>query len=151
MKKIVVICLIVSCVLSCSHSTKEVKSMNSSTRSINELRKLIIENGDTSAYYELYIQYLDFESQDFLVYAMIMANKYDYPQAYFDVFDCLTEPFFQNCTFMDEKMDEKTASIAINYLLLAAEKGHEQAKEMVTKNDITPKESNNVAQIKRIF
>ena len=58
MKKTIVIALIISCVLSCSHSTEKVKSMNSSIRNIKELRKLIIENGDTSAYYELYIQYL---------------------------------------------------------------------------------------------
>lgn len=108
-------------------------SMNQSLENENELKKAVMFEGDKKAYRSLSIVYLDYSfSEEFLLYALIMANKYDHPQAYFDVFKCLTGVFFDDLS----KMDKNTANIAINYLLIASEKGHKQAKEMVKKFSI---------------
>ena len=103
-------------------------SINTATRPYDDLQKLIVFNGDTNAYEELSIQYFDHDHQDeFLIYALVMANKYDYAQAYFDVFYCLTLPFYGT----GAQIDEKTAHIAIVYLIEAADKGHHQAMRIV--------------------
>ncbi|MFV0531174.1 MAG: hypothetical protein ACK5MD_07015 [Flavobacteriales bacterium] len=64
-----------------------------------------------------------------------MANKFDYPQAYFDVYSCLVNVFYSDIT----KIDESTATLAITYLENAAKKGHEQAQEMVKEFSINDK------------
>lgn len=133
--------------LGCKNETKSSeKSMNTATRSDKELEGLIIQKGDSSAYYELSMQYLDYGYERFLPYALIMANKYNYSQAYFDVFDCLTYVYVNNAT----QIDEKTATLAIEYLLEAANKGHAQAKEMIQEYSIKI-DSNNKVQIIKIF
>ena len=120
--------------------------MNEPTRSEKELKKLILYNGDEDAYDELDIAYLDHSFQEeFLLYALIMANKYDYPQAYFDVFYCLTG-IYGDIT----KIDVKTAALAIEYLLQANEKGHHQANKMVQEYNIDI-EKNSKQQIIKIF
>lgn len=104
------------------------KSINQPTRSMSELKKMVLTKGDEDAYYELKMAYLDYEyPEEFLLHAMTMANKYDNAQAYFDVYDC-----FVGINRLDiTKIDEETASLAIYYLIKASEKGHEQAQEIV--------------------
>ena len=122
-------------------------SMNTATRSDAELRQLIIQKGDTCAYNELSVQYLDYGYQDFLFYALTMANKYNYSQAYYDVYCCLTEMYLPNDL---DLIDENSSAIAINYLIMAANMGHEHAQEMVREYGISKSDTNNVALIKRI-
>jgi TPR repeat protein len=52
-----------------------------------------------------------------LIYSMIMANKYNYPPAYFEVYSCLViaSKAYENI------IDEKTKAIALEYLMTAAE------------------------------
>lgn len=123
----------------CNHKTEKAttraeKSINQPTRSMSTLKKLVLTQGDEDAYYELSNAYLDYEyPEEFLMYAMIMANKYNYPQAYFDVYDCII-----GINRLDIKsIDENSASIAIKYLLKASEKEHEQAQEIVKEYSIT--------------
>ena len=134
---------------SCQHHNEKSFSMNYVAKPISELKQQVIEYGDSCAYEDLKIQLLDFVygSEDLLSYAMIMANKYDYTQAYFDVFDCLTIPFLSDISHIDPK----TAQIAVEYLLVAAEKGHVQASDIVVSCSITPNCSNPVAQICKIY
>ena len=123
------------------------RSMNQPAISENELKKIILSDGDKNAYDELSISYLDHPIQEeFLLYALVMANKYDYPQAYFDVFSCLTDIYYGNIT----KIDDKTATLAIEYLLQANEKGHHQANEIVQEYNIDIKK-NIKQQIIKIF
>lgn len=129
------------------NKNKVEQSINQPSKSMTELKKAVLYNGDINAYNELDIAYLDYTFQEeFLLYAMIMANKYDYPQAYFDVFTCLTGIYLSDLN----QLDEKTASLAIDYLLKAYEKGHHQAKDMVEEYEITSNE-NSKQQIERIF
>ena len=128
-------------------SNKVEKSMNQRTISDSELKKAVLYDGDESAYDDLSIVYLDYTFQEeFLLYALVMANKYDYPQAYFDVFSCLTDIYSSDIT----KIDDRTATLAIEYLLQANEKGHHQANEMVQEYNIEV-EKNSKQQIIKIF
>lgn len=130
-----------------TNSNESIRSMNQPTVSESELKEAILYNGDTSAYYELSVSYFDHSIQEeFLFYSLIMANKYDYPQAYFDVYFYLTQIFSSDIN----NIDESSANLAIYYLLKANEKGHHQAKDIVEKYSVTNKE-NSKQQIERIF
>jgi len=90
-------------------------SMNN-TRPIKELKKLVLSKGDTIAYKELRIAYLnvDYYEEEFLLYSIIMADKYNFPKAYYYVYRSLTSIFeFHQYT---GKIDEKTKMLALKYL-----------------------------------
>jgi hypothetical protein len=102
-----------------------------------ELKMAVLYEGDTQSYERLDIAFLDYSFQEeFLIYALIMANKYDYPQAYFDVYVCLTNVFSDI-----SEIDEATANLAISYLLKAKDKGHHQANDIVEKHNISSTEN----------
>lgn len=108
--------------------SENVISMNDSCISEDSLKKAVLLSGDTTAYYDLSNLYLDKKYQEeFLLYAIIMANKYRYPQAYFDVFNCIMNAFFTEIS----SIDEQSAKLGIEYLFKAADKGHHQAKELL--------------------
>jgi hypothetical protein len=65
--------------------------MNSSKNNIEELQKEIMLNGNIEAYSDLMIVYLDYPADDRLFWSMIMANKYDYPEAYYEVYLSITD------------------------------------------------------------
>ena len=131
----------------CSNSRLERISFNEPFECKEILKKAVIDNGDIDAYKSLYYVYLDYSiSEEFLLYAMIMANKYDYPQAYFDVFNNLTKVYWNDLT----RMDNKSAKIAMEYLIIAAEKGHHQAQEMVENININL-DDNSKEQILKIY
>lgn len=113
--------------------------VHQSDKTLLELKSLVLEKGDINAYEDLSIAYLDEPySEEFLIYALIMANKYDYPQAYFDVYDCIVITYYSDI----EKIDDDTANFAISYLLKASTKGHKQAIDMVNEYSINDKKSN---------
>jgi hypothetical protein len=76
-----------------------------------------------------------------------MANKYDYPQAYFDVFTCLTEVYIGDIT----KIDERTAYMAMEYFYIAAKKKHHQAMDMIKKYPFLKYNISNKKKIERLF
>ena len=130
-----------------SNSRHEAISINQPLESEIALKKAVLHEGDIIAYKTLSHASLNYEiSEEFLLYAIIMANKYDYPQAYFDVFTELTKVFWDDLT----KMDEKSAEIAIEYLIPAAVKGHHQANDMVDNYNIKI-DDNGKEQIIRIY
>jgi hypothetical protein len=91
--------------------------------------KMSVRRGDTNAYNKLYIAYLTHE-ENMLFWSLLMANKYDYTEAYFDVFCCLMNSY--NCVeYKLDKMDDKSKKIALYYLRMAADKGHKQAIEVI--------------------
>ncbi|MGZ3812348.1 MAG: hypothetical protein ACXVB0_20470 [Mucilaginibacter sp.] len=58
-----------------------------------------------------------------------MANKYDYPKAYEDVYNSIEESYSpDSATF---KMDEKTRTFALHYLKLAAQKNDTSALDKI--------------------
>ena len=78
-------------ILSCQRTENKSKnySINQASRPILELKNLVIDKGDSTAYYELYYDFVDKDEQnkELLYYAYIMAFKYNYPKAYMDVFN----------------------------------------------------------------
>lgn len=130
------------------NSNKKVFSMNQPLTSVVDLKKAVLYEGSKEAYDALSTAYLDYTFQEeFLLYAIIMANKYEYPQAYFDVYFWLTQTFSSDIN----NIDESSANLAIEYLIKASEKNHRQAKEIVEEYAIVYNERKNKEQILKIF
>jgi TPR repeat protein len=96
----------------------------------------IVLNGDTDAYYAVHVEYMNFHyPEESLFYALVMANKYDYQEAYFDVFECLydlnNEYQHANEGWRLDSLDETSRKMALEYLVKATEKGHKQSKEIL--------------------
>ncbi|MCC6726241.1 MAG: hypothetical protein IT258_17170 [Saprospiraceae bacterium] len=102
--------------------------MNQPNRGIG-LIKQEAANGSIDAYNELRIVYLDSDAGEFLFYALLMANKHDYPQAYLDVFYALVHGYVGGIEDFD-KMDKKTQKLALEYLIKAKKKGVKDAGEI---------------------
>jgi hypothetical protein len=102
--------------------------MNQPSRDITQIREEAA-NGNIDSYNELRIVYLDFPTEDFLFPAMLMANKYDYPRAYLDVFNALLYGYVGDVEDFD-KMDKKTQKLALEYLMTAKKKGVKEADEI---------------------
>lgn len=117
---------------SCSETEThdEARSMNQPDRPMSVLKDLVINKGDVDAYEELETAYLDYNHGDFYKYAKIMADKYDYSRAYYDVYIQILKPTqnphqtisLDSCT-SEEKQE------AIYYLKKSFEKGFQPAGE----------------------
>ena len=128
---IITIILLFKCDTKNENDPKIVVSMNQATRPLRELKDEIFLTGDIDSYNELSIAYLDYPDEDFLFWALIMANKHDYSVAYLDVYYVLCWSY--EC--MDnnlEEMDKKTQDLALEYLRISAEKGDSVAREIIT-------------------
>lgn len=120
---------------------------NDPTITFEELRNRVVLNGDVEAYYDLKISYYDRDySQEILFYSILMANKYDYDQAYYDVFLNLTNIYYHN----GWQIDDVTAELAMNYLFKAAEIGHRQATDE-TKKVIDSGITNSAEQVRFLY
>ena len=91
---------------------------------------MALNKGDTIAYYDLFISYLDRRIQDFLPYALIMANKYQYHLAYYHVYLCLlliSDDWDEEAgNYTLDKLDTTTCDMAIDYLRKGVVKGDKQ-------------------------
>jgi hypothetical protein len=124
--------LIIVCLMcSCNHSNTNnpvVLSPNSYfTKEYEQIRK-IVYYGDTIAYQKMFDDFDDnFRIPEFLSYSLIMANKYDFTQAYYDVFYILTMlpqiNEYECDTISFYCLDEKTRNFALEYFSLAINKG----------------------------
>jgi len=77
---------------------------------VDSLTNLVLNKGDTLAYHELKtIYYIGEGPTSYFYYAIIMANKYNYKQASYDVYNILTSN--------TEILDDKTKEMANEYLL----------------------------------
>lgn len=128
----------------------ETKYINQPSNSIKTLKNKILFDGDKKSYRELYnFLVLDqMKPDEFLFWALIWANKYDQPEGYYDVYSCLVEScysdtlkysegkFYPSCFIWvnDKKypslnhLDDSTRNLALQYLIIASEKGSENAK-----------------------
>lgn len=132
--KIIIVSLLLLLVYSCNNKDNQDigKSMNEPSRPMSELEYLVLEKGDTNAYYELYIAYLDYEHGEFFKFAKVMADKYDYAQAYFDVyFQTLKSTQREGTALSLDSCTLEKRNLAIKYLRMAEKKGHHQAKDEI--------------------
>jgi len=107
------------------HSNKNVKQPKSiivdyTSADIDTLKDLVLK-GDSSAYLRLRYAYIDirYYQEEFLLYSLIMANKFNVSYAYYFVYSDWTSIY--KFYFPDEKIDEKAKNITINYLKRGAE------------------------------
>ena len=94
--------------------------MDYTSADIDTLKDLVLK-GDSSAYLRLRYAYIDirYYQEEFLLYSLIMANKFNVSYAYYFVYSDWTSIY--KFYFPDEKIDEKAKNITINYLKRGAE------------------------------
>ncbi|PQJ12997.1 hypothetical protein CJD36_004435 [Flavipsychrobacter stenotrophus] len=120
------------------YERREITEINSSRlalSSIDNLKSKVL-HGDIEAYTKLRGEYRDYPPENFLFWAMYMANKYDYAYAYEDVFRTMEESYNIDSAIFN--MDDKTRKFAFTYLKMAAQKGDSSA--MATLNDMLAKQ-----------
>jgi hypothetical protein len=118
-----------------NHKFDNVRSMNDLGISIPETKVKALRKGDAEAYHDLKITYLDYATEDFLPIALEMANRQNFPPAYYDVYSTL---------ILMESLDEESDSIskwkkwnfrmerfALEYLLIGAQLKDQQSIETV--------------------
>jgi hypothetical protein len=116
MKLHYILILILIFSFACKHKKEELCSVITfnNTRPIEELKQLVLTKGDTVAYDELAIAFMDENfDEEYLIYSIVMADKYNYPRAYYKVYECLTEVFEHHGS---NQIDEATKELAIKYL-----------------------------------
>lgn len=93
----------------------------------------VLLHGDTLAYYQLMISYLDDNDFELLPYSLIMSNKYNYEKAYVDVFECflsieqlISKKQFEDAIYLSS-LDEKNRNFAYSYLKKAINLGDSSA------------------------
>lgn len=100
-------------------------------------RKNIFIKGDTSAYKDLRIFYLDQPPGDFLPFALVMADKYKYPLAYFDVYSSIElKNYLTGEKLSKNNVSNKDYSTALSHLKKGAELGDFQCIKTI--NDLYP-------------
>jgi len=118
MKKNIIFFVVICMFLSCIQHPKT--DLNNQYRT-SELLKKVLEEGDTTAYYEISVDFfMDDKSEHFLYYALIMANKYNNRQANYDVYNILT---YLSCNKI-ETLDSVTKNLALYHLEKAKELGY---------------------------
>lgn len=77
---------------------------------IARLEENIVKNGDIDSYNQLMSYYLDQIKplNEFVIYSMIMANKYNYPQACWDV--------YWRLVYLKDSVDSQTLNIGMSFL-----------------------------------
>jgi hypothetical protein len=140
MKRTFSIIAIVLMAASCNCQEKSLESPtlifpNQSSTPTDDLHTKVLQ-GDTNAYNSLAIQALDSPPKDFLFWAMHMANEYDYPNAYLDVYYCLLDTY--QYTIEYEDLSQRTRDLMEEYLSKAAEMNVEGAVEHLRERSSNP-------------
>jgi hypothetical protein len=96
MKKIAICLFSLFCIFSCSKQEIQENKKKFSISNVHygyqmELKEKVICKGDIQTYQKLFDIYSDdWNLEDMLSYSITMANKYNYSEAYYHVFEILT-------------------------------------------------------------
>ncbi|NQX41260.1 hypothetical protein SAMN05421820_107203 [Pedobacter steynii] len=147
------ICLVSMLLLSCKNEKKEqfIAEIPHHTKLISnkeetlKLWKKAIHEGDFKAYGEISNAYLlHSQMYELYYYALIMANKYKCPQAYYHLFMIMNDQVTIDGLSLYSN-DEATKNMALYYLLKSKELGYTQAQfeidEVFGKNKPIPASS----------
>jgi len=116
---------------------------------INEIIKKAMVNGDTIAYKELR-SYFEIETvgDEFLYNSIRMAYRYNFKDAYYDVYWALAHP--RTGETIDE-LDRNTKDLSLYFLLKSYELGYSKAKyqldEIYGKGKAIPKSNRYLSQM----
>jgi len=121
MKKISLMLLIVIFIIACNdkEQDKGLPMNNIGKSDLSKYKELALTKGDTNAYYQLQLDYMDSPYKGFLNIAMNMADKHGYHLAYYNVYECLTDESTDLNT-----LSEKNKDLALKYLIEGANKGN---------------------------
>ena len=135
----VFIFLVIYSFISCNEKRVNMSISNCHYGYQMELKEKVICNGDKAAYQKLLDIYSDdWNMGDMLSYSIIMANKFDDSDAYYDVFKILislprinaNKCVSDTCSGIGYYcLDDKTKKIAVNYFIQAVYKGNIFASE----------------------
>lgn len=129
--KLIYIVLSVFYLIGCNQNENKKNAFplnNNSNDEFEIYKNLALNNGDTLAYRELSIDYMDSPNRPFLQTALTMANKYEYHLAYADVYYILTDYYHKKEFTELNNLDKKTREMALEYLKVGAEKGNSECK-----------------------
>lgn len=99
--------------------------------SVEDLQFKVFNKGDTNSYLILKNIYLDFPPEDFLFWAFIMSNKYDYNLAHLDVFYVFLNGSVGGNLNSFYEIDPVTQDLMKRYLNKAVESGLQDAKDIL--------------------
>jgi hypothetical protein len=131
-----IMCFIFSCNNN-SNKEREEKafSMNEISRTVDDLEKVIENNGSVEAYNDYGIAYLDDKHfGDYYKMSKIMADKYNHIPAYYKVFFTIIDrknDYYTKDIYSLEGLSKDKRNEAIKYLELGAQKGDEQCKRRI--------------------
>ena len=84
-------------------------------KGLDSLKKAVVKMGDIPAYHLLKNEFRKKKHpQEYLLYSIVMADKYHYTPANYDVYYCLTSVFDANPSL--GKIDKRTKGLALDYL-----------------------------------
>lgn len=111
---------------------------------LNEMISVALKNNDTLLYNKVSSYFLlNNMGEEFLLTALMMANKYNNAEACFHVFDIIAYSTPKEPKQALEVMDLKTKNLALYYLLKSNEMGFKSAKyqvaEIFGKGKVPPK------------
>jgi len=105
---------------------KRVKVINFAETIPKNISIPLVKQGNISAYDDLF-RYFCYSGnlEELLPYALLMANKYNYERAYFDVCYCLWALYPETTYRLSllDSLDETTRNLALEYLQKGAELG----------------------------
>jgi hypothetical protein len=103
---------------------------------IPQIKKLILSKGDQAAYIDLMIYYEDkMQYEALLPYSIIMANKYDNANAYYQIYFCIMR-IYNNGQFdykFIKNLDLDSRKFVLDNLQNSAQLGDNSAKEYLAK------------------
>ncbi|MBC8882566.1 hypothetical protein H9X57_01585 [Flavobacterium piscinae] len=106
--------------------TPEYVKMNKNSKLTDSLLNVAISKGDEKVYNTVAGNFiLDANYEGLLYYSLMMANKYNSPEAHYHIFLILSNP---NNGQPFEQLDDKTKNLALYHLVKSDELGYESAK-----------------------
>lgn len=91
-----------------------------------------LKKGDTLAYHQLSLDYMDSPYDGFLYPAFIMANRHDYHLVYLEVYYVLTDYFHKKETKELEDLVKQTRVLALQYLNKGAVLGNKECERILS-------------------
>lgn len=90
--------------------------------------------GDTNSYNNLRVLYLDYPTKYFIPYTLIMADKFNYKPAYYDVYFYIGIKYHQQKEWLSKKgVNIDDYNMAINHLVKGSELGNPKCIEIIDK------------------
>ncbi len=121
--------LIVLISISCKNKNLDETPMwNASNSDIAKWKEDALTKGDTNAYYNLSLDYMDSPYDSFLETALEMANKHEYHLAFSDAYDCLINIDRNYDEHELKPLSNENRKLAIDMLKRGAAKGNNECK-----------------------